>query len=118
MVVSFGAFGSVTTSVPFIKAGKLRALALTTSKRSPVSPDVPTFQEAGFPKYETSTWNMVMAPSKTPAAVVAKLNGALLAVCKDAGFTKRLADIGAISLHMTPSRRPAMSNGRPSSGRV
>lgn len=94
----------VTTSAPFIKAGKLRALAVTTSKRSSVLPHVPTLQQAGFPKYEMSTWNMVMAPSKTPAPVVAKLSGALLAVSKDAEFTKRLADIGVVSLHMTPAQ--------------
>jgi len=93
----------VTTSAPFVKSGKLRALAVTTAQRSPVLPDLPTMQEAGFPNYETSTWNLLMAPAGTPAPVIARLSAALHSIAQDADFTRRLVDMGAIPLHMTPA---------------
>lgn len=93
----------ITTSAPFVKSGKLRALAVTTAKRAPVLPDVPTMQELGFSKYTMSTWNLVMAPAGTPAAVIAKLDESLQIIYKDADFNRRLADIGVVPLYMTPA---------------
>lgn len=97
----------ITTSAPFIKAGKLRALAVTTAARAPVLPDVPTMKQAGYPAYQTSTWNLVMAPAGTPAPIVAKLNDAFLALYQDPAFTRQLADIGVVPLHMTPAETAA-----------
>ena len=93
----------ITTSAPFVKAGKLRALAVTTAKRSSALPDVPTLQEAGVPNYETSTWNMIMAPAGTPAAVISTLNSAFRTIYQDADFNRRLADIGVVPLYMSPA---------------
>ncbi|MDB5866492.1 MAG: tctC [Betaproteobacteria bacterium] len=60
--------------MPLVQAGKLRAIAVTTDKRSPLAPDVPTMSEAGLPGYNASTWFSLAAPARTPREVVAKLN--------------------------------------------
>lgn len=90
----------ITTSAPFVKSGKLRALALSTAQRSPVLPDLPTMQEAGFPQYQTSTWNLLMAPAGTPAPLIEKLNEALRRVIEDADFSQRLLAMGVVPRHL------------------
>jgi tripartite-type tricarboxylate transporter receptor subunit TctC len=67
-------FDTVAAINPHVKAGSLRALAVTTAKRSAAAPDVPTMAEAGITGYETSTWGGILAPAGTPKDVVAKLN--------------------------------------------
>jgi tripartite-type tricarboxylate transporter receptor subunit TctC len=67
-------FDTVAAINPHVKAGSVRALAVTTTKRSSAAPDVPTMAEAGLPGYETSTWGGVLAPAGTPKDIVAKLN--------------------------------------------
>ncbi len=62
------------SAVQAVKAGRLRALAITSDRRSPLLPDVPTVAEAGLPGYRVTSWNGIMAPAGTPAAVVARLN--------------------------------------------
>jgi len=64
----------LTTSLPQVKAGKLKALGVSSAKRSPLAPDVPTIAEAGLPGYEISYWNAVYAPAGTPAPVVQRVN--------------------------------------------
>ena len=64
----------LTTSLPQVKAGKLRALGVTSPKRSPLVPDIPTLAESGLPGYEASYWNALYAPAATPAPVVRRLN--------------------------------------------
>ena len=66
-------FDQVTTSLPFIRAGKLRALGVTTRKRSAVLPDVPTIEEAGLAGFHDSTFNGLMAPAGTPREVIERL---------------------------------------------
>jgi len=65
---------SAPSSTPMIKAGRLRALAVTTAKRSPFNPELPTIAESGVPGYDVATWWGILVPSKTPDAVVNKLN--------------------------------------------
>ena len=67
-------FSSMVAIVPQIKAGKLRALAVTGSKRSPLLPDVPTLAESGLPGYEAGSWYGLLAPAGTPAEIIQKLN--------------------------------------------
>ena len=78
-------FDNLPPSLPQIKAGKLRALAVTSATRAPALPDVPTVAEAGLPGFEASSWFGVLAPAGTPPAIVAKLHGALMTVMKDPG---------------------------------
>ena len=70
-------FEGISVLLPLIKAGQLRALAVTSTKRSPLLPDVPTMIESGFPDFSTSAWTGLLAPAGTPPEVTAKLNGAV-----------------------------------------
>ena len=74
-------FGSAT-SIPSIRAGRLKALAVTTLKRSGALPDVPTLNESGYPGYEAAVWYGMLVPEKTPAALVARLHKDLAAVLR------------------------------------
>lgn len=73
-------FDNMPSALPLVKAGKLRALAITSATRSPLLPQVPTMAEAGLPGYEIAGWFGVLAPAATPPAVIERLNQALQAV--------------------------------------
>jgi tripartite-type tricarboxylate transporter receptor subunit TctC len=88
-------FDTITPVLPFIRAGKLKALAVTTGKRSPALPNVPTLQEAGVPNLATGTWFGLLAPSSAPDAVVMRLNREIVKIINSAEFKKQMADIGA-----------------------
>jgi tripartite-type tricarboxylate transporter receptor subunit TctC len=88
-------FGSVIAVLPHVKAGKLRALAVTVRRRVAVLPQVPTMAEAGFPAVETTVWNGVLVPAKTPAPVIAKLNSEIVTILKKADVRERFAAQGA-----------------------
>jgi tripartite-type tricarboxylate transporter receptor subunit TctC len=66
-----------------IRAGKLRAIAVTTAKRFPLLPDLPTVAEAGYPGFEALAWNGVLVPAETPMPIVARLNAEINAILKD-----------------------------------
>ena len=88
-------FDTITPVLPFIKEGKLRALAVTTAKRSSALPNVPTLQEAGVPNVAIGTWFGLLAPAATPKAVVTRLNTELVKIIQSPEFKKQMADIGA-----------------------
>jgi tripartite-type tricarboxylate transporter receptor subunit TctC len=88
--------------LPQIKAGKLRALAVTTATRSPVLPDVPAMAEA-LPGYEFSAWYAVGAPKSTPADAIARLNKEVNAALADPQFANQLAELGGIPLAGSPA---------------
>ncbi len=67
-------FATIVSVLPFVRTGKLRAVAVTTAKRSPSAPEVPTIAESGVPGYDHGPWNGFLAPAKTPRAVIARLN--------------------------------------------
>lgn len=67
-------FDTMLSSMPFVKAGKLKAIAVTSPQRSPAAPDVPTVAESGLPGYEVFAWNGLLAPTGTPPAVIARLS--------------------------------------------
>jgi len=87
-------FDNLPTSLEFIKAGKLRPLAVTTAQRSPVVPDLPTVADF-VPGYEASAWYGLVAPKGTPAAIVDKLNTAVNAMLADPTARARFIDLGA-----------------------
>lgn len=95
-------FDFMITSLPHVKAGQLRALAVTGAKRSPQVPDLPTVSEAGVPGYEASTWFVVMAPTGTPPAIITRFNHELNAALKLPDVRKRLDELGAEPLGGTP----------------
>jgi len=92
----------VPVIMPQIKAGKAKVLAVSAQARSDVIPDVPTFAELGYPDVVADNWSGVLAPPKTPAAIVAKLNAAFNAVVKDPEVRRRLADNGVSTIGGTP----------------
>jgi tripartite-type tricarboxylate transporter receptor subunit TctC len=94
-------FGSVMAVLPFVKSGKLRALAVTVSKRVPAMPQVPTMAEAGYPAVETTVWTGVLVPAKTPAPIVAKLNQEIVAILKKPDIRERFAAQGAEAVGST-----------------
>ena len=78
-----------------VQSGDLRALAVTTPKRSPALADVPTVAESGYPGFDVSTWFGFLAPADTPAPVIAKLNAEIGAAMRHPQVEKRLTDVGA-----------------------
>jgi len=78
-----------------IKSGKLRALAVTTAKRSPSFPDLPTVAEAGVPGFDAITWHGVVVPARTPQAVIARLNGEFNKLLQTADMRERLMALGS-----------------------
>lgn len=95
---------SIPTMLPYIKSGKLRALMVTSDKRSPVLPDVPSAVEVGMPKMVATFWVGLAAPAKTPAAVIARLNQAVVESLSKPDFRKRLADMGMDPIGNTPAQ--------------
>ena len=95
-------FDSITSARPHIESGKLRALGVTTAKRSKTLPNVPTLAEAGLPGYEVSPWFAVFMPAATPKDIVAKVNTALLEAMIDPDVVKRFETIGAEPVGSTP----------------
>lgn len=91
-------FNNLLTTVPFVKAGRVRALAVTCSGRSRVVPDVPTVAEAGVPGYESTTWMGLLAPAGTPPEIIATLNSEVAAILNSQAVRERIeADGGAIA---------------------
>ncbi len=88
-------FATSASVIPYIKAGRLRALAVTTSKRSPSVPDLPTVAEAGVPGFEAITWHGVVVPSATSPALVERLNRDIVAVLRLPDLRERLESLGA-----------------------
>jgi tripartite-type tricarboxylate transporter receptor subunit TctC len=95
-------FDNLPSATEHMKAGTLRALAVTTLERSPSFPDLPTMDESGVPGYETNTWNALFAPAGTPPEVIAALNEAAVAAVQDPAVSARLAEVGAVVVGSTP----------------
>jgi len=87
-------FDNAPSSLPFVEQGKLRALAVTSRRRLPNLPDVPTLEEAGVAGYESLSWSGIVAPTGTPRAVIAKLNAAIDRILATDEVRKRLTVLG------------------------
>lgn len=98
----------VPVLMPQIKAGKAKVLAISAQNRSEVMPDIPTFAELGYPDVVADNWSGVLAPPKTPPAIVAKLNAAFNAVVKDPEVRRKLADNGVSTIGGTPEDLSAL----------
>jgi tripartite-type tricarboxylate transporter receptor subunit TctC len=93
---------NLLTALPHIKSGKLRALAVTSSRRSQALPEVPTVAEAGLPGYDSTQWYGVLAPAGTPREIVTRLHDAIARALRDAEVGKRLAADGAEAVGSSP----------------
>jgi tripartite-type tricarboxylate transporter receptor subunit TctC len=97
-------FDNMPSAIQHVRSGKLRALAVTTAKRSPELPDVPTIAEAGLPGYEATSWFGLFAPAATPRAVVSKLNTAIVKVLANPEIKKKINEQGAEVYSETPEQ--------------
>ena len=93
---------SIPAAAAQVKAGKLRALAVSTTKRSPAFPDVPTMQEAGVADFEVDSWYAMLVPAKTPRPIIERLNKALNTVLAEPAIRAQLIDQGADAVGGTP----------------
>jgi len=96
-------FATILESSSHVRAGKLRALAVTSEKRSPALPDVPTLAESGLPGFNSASWIGLLAPAKTPQPIVDKIARDVQAVLADADVRKKLLDQGATPVGSTPA---------------
>ena len=95
-------FASMPSSLPFAKSGKLRALAVGGAKRSSAAPEIPTVAESGLPGFEITDWQGLLAPAKTPAAVIDRLNRETLRILNERDVKERLAAAGLQVVTTTP----------------
>jgi tripartite-type tricarboxylate transporter receptor subunit TctC len=100
-------FDSIPSALPHIKAGKTRALAVTTAKRSSALPEVPTLEEAGLRRFDVGTWFGLFAPAGTPAQIVARLNKEVTTALADAAVRKQLLEQGVEPQASTPAELKA-----------
>ncbi|MDB5927244.1 MAG: hypothetical protein JWN13_6180 [Betaproteobacteria bacterium] len=95
-------FSNISFTLPQIKAGKVRALAVSGGKRSPVAPELPTIAEAGVPGFELTSWYGVLAPAKTPKAIIASLHDEIVKALNAPDVKARLANDGNEAVGSTP----------------
>jgi tripartite-type tricarboxylate transporter receptor subunit TctC len=99
---------SPPAAVPQVKAGKVRALAVTSLKRSELLPDVPTIAESGFPQYEVNGWNGLLAPAGVPSAIVNRIQSELAKALKQTEVRERMASSGLDAVGSTPAQFSAL----------
>jgi len=102
------AFDNFPSSIGAVNAGSLRALAVTSEKRWPLAPELPTMEESGVPNFNISTWFGVSARAGTPAPIVTQLNRAIADICQEPNFVDHLASIGAIPYSFDMAKFPAL----------
>ncbi|MDB5922809.1 MAG: hypothetical protein JWN13_1745 [Betaproteobacteria bacterium] len=97
-------FASPVPTIPHVKAGKLRAIAMASTQRSPAMPDLPTVAEGGLPGFEAATYFIVLGPANMPAAVVSRLNGEMIKAAQLPDVNERLSTQGATVVGGTPQQ--------------
>ena len=95
-------FDNMPSALPQVKAGKLRALAVTSAQRSPSAPDVPTMGEAGVPGFDVQSWFGLVAPKGTPKEIIARVNTEAVKALATADIKERFMDLGAVPAPMSP----------------
>jgi tripartite-type tricarboxylate transporter receptor subunit TctC len=101
--------GSMPTVLPHVKSGKLRVMGVTSAKRTPLAPDLPTVAEsAGLPGYEADVWYGLLAPAATPQAIVQKLNAEVGRVLQSREIRERLIALGFEPFHNSPAEFAAL----------
>jgi tripartite-type tricarboxylate transporter receptor subunit TctC len=103
-------FPSFVAALPFVKAGKVKALAITSLSRSPLLPEVPTIAEAGLPGYEFTSWFMLLAPAGTPSDIVLKINQAVTETMKSPELAERFAKEGTEIVTGSPEQARTFLN--------
>jgi tripartite-type tricarboxylate transporter receptor subunit TctC len=97
-------FISIPSVMPQVKAGRLKALAVSSARRSLSAPDVPTVAESGYPGFEYVNWNALFAPAATPRAIISKLNTEVVKIMRDPDLAQKLVGQGAEPAPGTPEQ--------------
>jgi tripartite-type tricarboxylate transporter receptor subunit TctC len=95
-------FAPLAAALPQVRQGRLRPLAVTTTKRLPLLPEYPTVAETGYSGYQSGNWYGVVVPAKTPKEIIATIRGAVVAALNDPNVSKRLSDLGYVSVGDQP----------------
>ena len=101
-------FGTMLASVPQIRVGRIRAVAITGPKRSIAVPEVPTFAEVGMPNFDASSWNGILVPAGTPRAIIDRLHGELSKILRNPSVLDRLVNDGPVPVGNTPEEFAAV----------
>jgi tripartite-type tricarboxylate transporter receptor subunit TctC len=101
-------FPTMPSAMPHVRSGKLRALAVTSAKRSPAAPEIPTIAESGLPGYEATSWYGILAPARTPPAIVSRLHGVLVSTLGSPDMKEKLASQGLDPVGNTPQQFAAV----------
>lgn len=104
-------FPATSSALPYARSGKLRALAVTTPKRSPMAPDVPTVSESGVPGYDVTTWYGLLVPAATSKEIIARLNGATVNALTHPAVKERFAQTDLEPNYSTPDQFGAYIRG-------
>jgi len=97
-------FGTAVSFLPYVKAGRLNALAVTNPKRSPIVPNVPTVAESGLPGFEALQWFGIFAPAGTPRDIVTRLSGEIVKIVRLPDIRERMTSLGAEVVGSTPEQ--------------
>jgi tripartite-type tricarboxylate transporter receptor subunit TctC len=97
-------FGTAVSFLPYVKSGRLNALAVTNPKRSPIAPSVPTVAESGLPGFEALQWFGIFAPAGTPKEIVARLNAEIVKILRAPDVRERLSSLGADVVGSSPEQ--------------
>ncbi|MDB5820941.1 MAG: hypothetical protein JWQ11_4581, partial [Rhizobacter sp.] len=96
-------FDNLPSTINFVRAGKVRAIAVTTAQRWPGAPDIPTVAESGVPGYEVSAWFGLLAPAGTPPAILDTIQRVIADAVKQPAIAKQMFDLGAVPVANTPA---------------
>lgn len=104
-------FGNMSAALPQVRAGRVRALAVTSPQRSPAAPEIPTMAESGVTGCEISEWNALLAPAGTPPSAIDRLNADLVRILRQDDIKAKFADLGAQTIGSTPAELAAFLRG-------
>lgn len=104
-------FPTMPSAMSFIKSGRLRPIAVTSAKRSPAAPDIPTIAESGLPGYEATSWYGILAPARTPREIVARLHEVLVSIIGSPDMKQKLAAQGLDPVGNTPQQFAGVIKG-------
>lgn len=96
-------FNLISSSLPLVRSGQIRGLAVATLQRVPVAPDLPTIAESGVPGFDVSSWLGLFVPAKTPPQIVSKLNRDTVAAISDPATRRKLEEMGVVVVASTPA---------------
>jgi len=100
-------FNNIGAVLPLIQSDRLRGLAVTTAKRTPAAPQMPTIAEAGVPGFDVSSWYAIFAPARTPPEIVRKIHADTIAALADRATKERLEQLGVVVIGSTPAELAA-----------